>query len=109
MEMIKKNETWKLVDRPSEKPVIGVKWVYKTKLILDGSIKKHKARLVVKGYAQKHGIDFNKTVAPVARLDTIRTLIALEAQNGLQGPDMRKLMHISLATDMSEVQEAVEN
>ncbi|BBN68281.1 BURP domain-containing protein [Prunus dulcis] len=82
MEMIEKNETWELVDRPSNKPVIGVKWVYKTKLNLDGSIQKHKARLVVKGYAQKPGIDFNETFAPVARLDTIRTLIALAAQKG---------------------------
>ncbi|KAI5349042.1 hypothetical protein L3X38_001929 [Prunus dulcis] len=82
MDMIEKNETWKLVDRPSDKPVIGVKWVYKTKLNLDGSIQKHKARLVVKGYAQKPGIDFNETFAPVARVDTIRTLIALAAQKG---------------------------
>ncbi|CAL9015740.1 unnamed protein product, partial [Prunus brigantina] len=82
MEMIEKNETWELVDRPSDKPVIGVKWVYKTKLNLDGSIQKHKARLVVKGYAQKPGIDFNETFAHVARLDTIRTLIALAAQKG---------------------------
>ncbi|KAI5342160.1 hypothetical protein L3X38_010035 [Prunus dulcis] len=82
MEMIEKNETWELVDRPSEKPVISVKWVYKTKLNLDGSIQKHKARLVVKGYAQKPRIDFNKTFAPVASLDTIRTLIALAAQKG---------------------------
>ncbi|BBN69138.1 hypothetical protein Prudu_770S000100 [Prunus dulcis] len=67
MEMIEKNETWELVDRPSDKPVIGVKWVYKTKLNLDGSIQKHKARLVVKGYAQKPGIDFNETFALVVR------------------------------------------
>ncbi|CAL8133642.1 unnamed protein product [Prunus armeniaca] len=80
--MIDKNETWELVDTPSEKPVIGVKWVYKTKLKLDGSIQKHKARLVVKGYAQKSGIDFNETFAPVPRLDTIRILIALAAQRG---------------------------
>ncbi|BBN69407.1 hypothetical protein Prudu_927S000300, partial [Prunus dulcis] len=61
IEMIEKNETWELVDRPSDKPIIGVKWVYKTKLNLDGSIQKHKARLVVKGYAQKPGINFNET------------------------------------------------
>ncbi|CAL8993145.1 unnamed protein product [Prunus brigantina] len=82
MEMIDKNETWELVNRPMEKLVIGVKWVYKTKLNLDGSIQKHKARLVVKGYAQKPGIDFNENFAPVARLYTIRTLIALAAQKG---------------------------
>ncbi|TQD98696.1 hypothetical protein C1H46_015689 [Malus baccata] len=78
--MIEKNATWKLVDRPTNKPIIGVKWVFKTKLNLDGTVQKNKARLVGKGYAQKPGIDYNETFAPVARLDTIRTLIALAAQ-----------------------------
>ncbi|CAL9010567.1 unnamed protein product [Prunus brigantina] len=80
--MIEKNSTWELVDRPSSKPIVGVKWIYKTKLNLDGSIQKHKGRLVAKGYTQKPGIDFNETFALVARLDTIRTLIALAAQKG---------------------------
>ncbi|CAL8136475.1 unnamed protein product [Prunus armeniaca] len=82
LEMIEKNNTWELVERPADKPVIGVKWVFKTKLNLDGTVKKHKARLVAKGYAQKPGIDYNETFAPIARLDTIRTLIALAAQKG---------------------------
>ncbi|CAL9010025.1 unnamed protein product [Prunus brigantina] len=80
LSMIEKNGTWKLVDRPSDKQVIGVKWVFKTKLNWDGSVQKNKARLVSKGYVQKPGIDYNETFAPVARLDTIRTLIALVAQ-----------------------------
>lgn len=49
IKMIKKNKTWELVDKPKDRKVIGVKWVYKTKLNPDGSIKKYKARLVVKG------------------------------------------------------------
>ncbi|BBG96609.1 hypothetical protein Prudu_005462 [Prunus dulcis] len=81
MNMIEKNQTWELVRRPYDKPVIGVKWVYKTKLNLDGSVQKNKVRLVAKRYAQKPGIDYNETFAPVARLDTIRTLIALAAKN----------------------------
>ncbi|KAI5348277.1 hypothetical protein L3X38_001164 [Prunus dulcis] len=82
IETIEKNGTLELVERPTDKPVIGVKWVFKTKLNLDGTVQKHKARLVAKGCAQKPGIDYNETFAPVARLDTIRTLIALAAQKG---------------------------
>jgi hypothetical protein len=82
LEMIEKNNTWELKERPVDKPVIGMKWVFKTKLNLDGTVQKHKARLVAKRYAHKSGIDYNKTFTPVARLDTIRTLIALTTQKG---------------------------
>lgn len=50
--MIEKNNTWKLVEKPQDKEVIGLKWVYKIKFNEDGSIQKHKARLVEKGYSQ---------------------------------------------------------
>ena len=82
LEMIEKNKTWELVARPTDKPVIGVKWEFKVKLNLDGTVHKHKSRLVAKGYAQKPVIDYNETFAPVARLDTIQTLIALATQKG---------------------------
>jgi len=67
------------VDMPEHKKPIGVKWVYRTKLNVDGTINKHKARLVVKGYAQIFGVDFSETFAPIARLDTIRKLLAVAA------------------------------
>ncbi|CAL8152285.1 unnamed protein product [Prunus armeniaca] len=51
LEMIEKNNTWTLGDRPFGKPIIGVNWVYKTKLNLDGFVQKNKARLVAKGYS----------------------------------------------------------
>lgn len=82
LSMIEKNNTWILVERPTKNKILGVKWVFKTKLNADGSINKHKARLVVKGYAQEPGIDFFDTFAPVARLDTIKLLIAISAQSG---------------------------
>ncbi|XP_021889958.1 uncharacterized protein LOC110808697 [Carica papaya] len=53
MQMIRKYKTWELVERPKDKKVIGVRWVFITKLNADGSINKHKTRLVVKGYAQE--------------------------------------------------------
>ena len=52
LSLIEKNKTWKLADLPKNKKAIGVKWVFRTKLNPDGAICKHKARLVVKGYAQ---------------------------------------------------------
>ena len=61
--MIEKNDTWVLVERPSNKHVIGVNWIYRIKLNLDGSINKLKAKLVVKGYAQLFGVDYSNIFA----------------------------------------------
>ena len=63
----------------SYKP-IGMKWIYKLKKNPLGEIVKHKARLVVKGYCQRYGIDYDEVFAPVARFESICILIALIAQ-----------------------------
>lgn len=82
IEAIEKNGTWELVSLPHGAKKLGVKWVYKTKLNESGEIDKYKACLVVKGYAQKYGVDYNEVFAPVARWDTIRVVLALAAQKG---------------------------
>ncbi|KAH9290463.1 hypothetical protein KI387_034580, partial [Taxus chinensis] len=70
IDAIEKNQTWELMDLPKGKDVIGFNWVYKTKYNVDGKVQKHKARLVVRGFTQQYGVDYNETFAPVARLDT---------------------------------------
>jgi hypothetical protein len=80
LKMIERNQMWELVDITQHKKAIGVKWVYRTKLNSDGYVNKYKARLVVKGYARMFGVDFSETFTPVARMDTIRMLLALVAQ-----------------------------
>ena len=63
---------------------MGSKWVFKTKNDADDKIERHKASLVAQGFSQKFGTDYNKTFCPVVRLESVRTLIALSAQLGLQ-------------------------
>ncbi|XP_040955930.1 uncharacterized mitochondrial protein AtMg00820-like [Gossypium hirsutum] len=78
--MIQKNQTWELVERPANRNIIGVKWVYRAKQNADGNLNKLKAKLVVKGFSQRYGLDYMETFAPVARLDTVKLLVALVAQ-----------------------------
>jgi hypothetical protein len=82
MAAIKENQTWTLCDLLHGRRAIGLKWVFKVKRDEAGAVVKHKARLVVKGYAQRKGIDYDEVFAPVARLDTVRLLIALAADRG---------------------------
>ena len=70
-----------MIDLPKDKNIIGVNWVYKTKLNEKGEIDRFKARLVAKGFLQQLGIYFGETFAPVARLDTVRAVLATIAQN----------------------------
>lgn len=73
---LNENKTWTLVNRPKDKKVLSNRWVFKTKFNQRGEIGKYKARLVVRGHTQEKGTDYEKVFAPVARLETIRTLFA---------------------------------
>ncbi|GKC98423.1 retrovirus-related pol polyprotein from transposon TNT 1-94 [Tanacetum coccineum] len=70
------NDVWSLVAPPDNQTIIGIKWVFKNKLDENGVVSRNKARLVAQGYNQQEGIDFDKTYAPIARLESIRILLA---------------------------------
>jgi hypothetical protein len=82
MDSIEENDTWGLVDLPPGRKSIGVKWVFKVKWDEHGAVSKHKSLLVVKGYAQRHSIDYDEVFASVVRLDSVRLLIALTVHEG---------------------------
>jgi hypothetical protein len=71
----KRNEVWHLVPRLNQN-VVGTKWVFRNKQDEHGVVTRNKARLVAKGYSQVEGLDFGETYAPVARLESIRILLA---------------------------------
>ena len=76
------NDVWEVVPKPQDRSVVGSRWIYKIKNVANGNIEKFKAKFVAKGYAQKEGIDYEETFAPVARYTSIRSVISLAAQMG---------------------------
>ena len=82
LEEFERNKVWRLVPRPSNKTIIGTRWVYRNKLDDKGNVIRNKARLVAQGYNQQEGIDYDETYAPVARLEAIRLLIAFASYKG---------------------------
>nr|GEX66663.1 retrovirus-related Pol polyprotein from transposon TNT 1-94 [Tanacetum cinerariifolium] len=70
------NDVWELVPNPMNMTIIGTKWVFRNNLDKNGVVSRNKARLVAQGYNQQDGIDYDETYAPVARLESIRILLA---------------------------------
>uniref|UniRef100_A0A8D9B1F5 Copia protein n=1 Tax=Cacopsylla melanoneura TaxID=428564 RepID=A0A8D9B1F5_9HEMI len=77
MSALHENRTWNLTENPGNKNVIKCKWVFQKKFNSEGNIEKFKARLVAKGFQQRRGIDYDEIFAPVAKLSTIRTVLAI--------------------------------
>jgi hypothetical protein len=78
-----RNEVWHLVPRPNQN-IVGTKWVFHKKLDEHGVVTRNKAQLVAKGYSQVKGLDFDETYAPVARLESIRILLAYATYHGFK-------------------------
>lgn len=76
LNQFKSNDVWELVSNPRNVTIIGTKWVFRNKLDENGIVTRNKARLVAQGYNQQEGMDYDKMYAPVARLESIRILLA---------------------------------
>ena len=76
LQQFQKLGVWTLVDLPTQAREIGTRWVYKCKRDDRGIIIRNKARLVVQGFSQIEGLDYNEVYAPVARLEAIRLFLA---------------------------------
>nr|GEZ98132.1 Gag-Pol polyprotein [Tanacetum cinerariifolium] len=72
-------DVWELVDRPLCKNVINMKWLWKNKRDEENTVIRNKSRFVAKGYAQKEGVNFKESFAPVARLEVVQLFIAYAA------------------------------
>lgn len=75
--VLEENDTWEVVDLPPGKRAISCRWIFKIKRDNKGEIERYKVRLVIRGNEQKQGFDYEETYAPVARLTTFRTLLAI--------------------------------
>jgi hypothetical protein len=81
IDAIERNNTWELVDLLEDKNCIGVKWIYKTKLNVEGEVEEHKARLGAQGFSEQPDINYNETFSPVVRLDIVRMVLSIDAHN----------------------------
>ena len=79
-----RNDVWTLVPTPPNTSIVGSRWVYRNKSDEDGVIIRNKARLVVKGYSQQEGIDYDETFAPVARIEAIIIFLAYAAHKNFK-------------------------
>ncbi|KAL9273838.1 Retrovirus-related Pol polyprotein from transposon TNT 1-94-like protein, partial [Drosera capensis] len=84
MMSLRKNQTYELTKLPKGKKALRNKWVFKLKKDGDGKLIKHKARLVVKGFEQKKGIDFDEIFSPVVKMTSIRVILGLVASLDLE-------------------------
>jgi hypothetical protein len=96
-----KNQTWDLVPLPSGRKIFKCRWVYRTKGAVDGQISRYKARLISKVFRQVHGIDYDETFSPVAKMDSIRLTLSIAVAKGWKVHQM-DMKNAFLNGDLSE-------
>jgi ATP-binding cassette subfamily B (MDR/TAP) protein 1 len=84
MNSIRANETWDLVELPRNRKALPYKWVFQLKQVSDSSGPKYKARIVVKGFRQEYGVDFEQVFSPVVKMTTLRFLLGIVALEDLE-------------------------
>ncbi|XP_070025519.1 uncharacterized mitochondrial protein AtMg00820-like [Nicotiana sylvestris] len=76
LHQLERNKVWHLVPRPSDRTIIVTRWVFRNELDEHGNATRNKARLVVQGFNQEEGIDYDEIFGPVAHMEAIRIHIA---------------------------------
>lgn len=79
---LRQTNTWSLVPKPPRVNIVGSKWIFKAKYQPNGSLDRCKARLVARGFTQKHGIDYQETFSPVVKPTTIRLVLSIAISRG---------------------------
>ncbi|GJS10877.1 putative RNA-directed DNA polymerase [Tanacetum coccineum] len=82
IESLIRNMTWVVTELPKNRKVIGCKWIFKIKYKSTGEVKRHKARIMAKGFSQREGVDYEETFSPVVKMATVRCLLSLAVQKG---------------------------
>ncbi|KAM1814362.1 hypothetical protein ACFX11_028034 [Malus domestica] len=82
MDSLLKNNTYELVELPKGRKALKNKWVFKLKN--DDNMTRYKARLVVKGFGQKKGVDFDEIFSPVVKMTSIRVILGMAASMDLE-------------------------
>jgi hypothetical protein len=97
------NQTWDLVSFPSGRKIFRCRWVYRTKSATDGQINRYKSKLVAKSFQQVHGVDYDETFTPVAKMDSICLVVAIVATKGWEVHQMdvkNAFLHGDLSKDI---------
>jgi hypothetical protein len=79
---LQQNNTWRLVDPPPGRHIVGCKWVFKVKQKADGSVDRYKARRVAKEVTQRQGIDYTDTFSLVVKATMVRLILSIVVSRG---------------------------